>query len=57
MSRIVIDPLDLAAIVGLALLALGLGMVYLPAAFVVVGAFLILYAVLATRGRPTGGTS
>jgi hypothetical protein len=49
-----VDSIDVVAITGLACLAAGLALVYVPAAFVVVGAFLLLYAVLAQRsGGPT----
>lgn len=47
-----VDPIDLVALLGLFLLAFGAGLVFLPAAFVVVGGLLLLYAVMASRGAP-----
>lgn len=53
MKRVAIDPNTILALVGLAVLAIGLALVFLPSAFVVVGGLLILYAVLPDRS--TGG--
>jgi hypothetical protein len=50
-----IDPMDVLALVALAAVAIGVGMVYVPAAFVVVGVVLLAYVYLTTR--PTGGAS
>jgi hypothetical protein len=47
-----VDPIDLVALIGLAALALGVALVYYPAAFIVVGGLLLLYAVMASRGTP-----
>jgi hypothetical protein len=47
-----IDLLDIAAIAGTLLLAVGLALIWLPLAPVVIGALLLAYAVLAAR-RPT----
>jgi hypothetical protein len=46
-----IDRLDLIAVVGLALLATGIGLVSVPAALAVVGAALLVYAILASRSE------
>lgn len=51
MSRI--DPLDLLAVLGLAVLATGVGLVFIPAALIVIGAALLAYAILATRSGDT----
>ncbi len=48
--RIPLDPNDAVALVGLIALTIGAGLIYVPAAFVVVGSLLLIYAVLATRG-------
>ena len=46
------NHLDVIALVGLATLALGVGLLYQPAAaLVVVGASLLLYAILASRSE------
>ncbi len=50
MKRIHIDPNDAVAIIGLIALTIGAGLIYLPAAFIVVGSLLLIYAVLVTRG-------
>jgi hypothetical protein len=44
-----IDPTDLTAVLGLAILACGVALVSVPAALIVVGALILLYAVLASR--------
>lgn len=44
-----VDPIDVLAVIALALVAIGVAMIYVPAAFIVVGALLLLYAALATR--------
>ena len=47
MSRI--DVADLLAVVGLALLAVGLGMVYLPLALIVTGAIMLTLGIMGSR--------
>lgn len=49
MKRLTLDPLDLLAIVAVLLLTLGAGMIYLPAAPLVLGALLLAYAIFASR--------
>lgn len=50
--RIPLTPIDAIAIVGLACLAVGAGVLIAPAAaLVVVGAALLLYAVMASRSE------
>jgi hypothetical protein len=51
-KRLNIAPVDLLALIGLAVLAIGVGAVFIPAAFIVVGASLLIYAVMASRGAP-----
>jgi hypothetical protein len=48
-----VDPNTALALAGLAVFAIGLALVYLPAAFIAVGLLLILYAILPDRS--TGG--
>jgi hypothetical protein len=55
MKRPVVDTNTILAVVGLAALAAGLALVYLPASLVTVGALLILYAILPDRSA--GGTA
>ena len=50
MKRLPIDSNTALALTGLATLAVGLALVYPPAAFVAVGALLIVYAVLPDHG-------
>lgn len=50
MKRVTLDPNTALALIGLAVLAIGLALVFPPAAFVVVGTLLIVYAVLPDRG-------
>lgn len=47
MSRI--DVADLLAVVGMALLAVGLGMVYLPLALIVTGAIMLTLGIMGSR--------
>ena len=49
-----VDQNTLLALVGLAALAVGLALIYVPAAFAVVGGLLIIYAILPdqTQGGP-----
>jgi len=49
MKRRAVDVNALLALLGLVALAIGLGMVFLPAAFVAVGVLLIVYAVAPDR--------
>lgn len=44
-----VDPLDVLALLGVAILTIGVGMVFIPAALVVLGALLLVYAILASR--------
>jgi hypothetical protein len=55
MKRPMIDHNTALAIVGLAALAVGLALVYLPVAFIVTGALFIVYAILPdqTPGGPS----
>lgn len=53
MKRVALDPNTALALAGLVALAIGLALIYPPAAFVVVGVLLIAYAVLPDRS--TGG--
>lgn len=53
MKRVAVDTNTALALAGIIVLAIGLALVYLPAAFVAVGVLLILYAVLPDRS--TGG--
>jgi len=46
------DPVDVMAVAGVTVLAVGVAMVFVPAAFMVVGALAVLYAVAASRGTP-----
>jgi hypothetical protein len=46
MKRPTLDQNTVLALIGLAALAVGLALIYLPAAFVVVGGLLIVYAIL-----------
>lgn len=43
------DPLDILALLGLAVLTVGVGMVFVPAALVVLGSLVLVYAILASR--------
>lgn len=52
LSHIRLDPTDIVAAIGLALLTAGAGMVFIPAAFIVCGGLLLLYAVGASRHEP-----
>jgi hypothetical protein len=54
-KRPAVDPNTALALVGLAALAFGIGLVFLPAAFVVVGGLLLVYSILPdqTPGGPT----
>jgi hypothetical protein len=52
-KRVSIDSNTALALAGLLALAIGLALIYPPAAFVVIGALLILYAILPDRS--TGG--
>lgn len=55
MKRIQIDPIDALALVGLALIALGVAYrIGSDVALIVVGGAFLIYAILATR---TGGTT
>ena len=54
MKRVTVDPNTALALAGLVVLALGLALIFLPAAFVAVGVLLILYAIL--PDRTPGGT-
>lgn len=45
------DANTILALVGLAVLSVGLALVFLPAAFVVAGGLLIIYAVLPDRSN------
>ncbi len=47
-----IDPVDALAVLGVAVLALGAAMIYVPAAFIVVGGLALLYAIAASRSKP-----
>lgn len=52
--RLPLDTVDIIAVIGLACLAVGVGILIAPAAaLVVVGAVLLLYAVLASRSEVT----
>lgn len=55
MKRVSVDSNTVLALAGLIALALGLALIYPPAAFVVVGSLLIVYAILPDRsaGGPT----
>lgn len=53
MKRLTVDPNTALALAGLIALAIGVALIFPPAAFVVVGALLILYAILPDRS--TGG--
>lgn len=44
-----IDVADLLAAVGMALLAVGLGMVYLPLALIVTGAIMLTLGIMGSR--------
>lgn len=50
LSSISIDPIDAVALASVAVVAVGAAMVYVPAAFIVVGALGLAYAVAASRG-------
>lgn len=50
MTRLTFDPIDIIALVGLVTLAGGVALVSIPVALIVVGALLLIYAILATRG-------
>lgn len=47
-----IDPVDVVAVVGVVLLAVGIAMIFVPATFIVVGGLAVLYAVAASRSKP-----
>ena len=51
MSRIRLATTDAIALAGLGLLTIGAGLIYLPLAFVVPGAALLLWAIAASRGE------
>jgi hypothetical protein len=51
MNRLQVATLDIVALVGLVLVTIGAGMAWLPAAFLVSGALLLLYAIAASRGE------
>lgn len=53
MKRPTVDQNSALALVGTAALAVGLALVYLPAAFVAVGVLFILYAILPDQKGPT----
>lgn len=55
MKRPAVDQNTALALVGLGALAVGLALIYLPAAFVVIGGLLIAYAILPDR-PPEGPT-
>ncbi len=54
MKRPAIDQNTAIALTGLVALAIGLALFYLPAAFVVVGGLLILYAIIPDQKTPGG---
>lgn len=53
MRRWPLDHNSTLALFGLIAMAIGLGLIFLPAAFVAVGVLLIIYAVMPDRGGPT----
>lgn len=47
-----LDPLDVVACLGVLIVTIGVGMVFVPAALVVLGSLLLVYAILASRSAP-----
>lgn len=52
LASVFVDPIDVVALVSVAVLAVGAAMVYVPAAFIVVGLLGLAYAVAASRKEP-----
>lgn len=46
-----VDPVDVLAIASVAVVAVGAAMVFVPAAFLIVGALGLVYAVALSRGE------
>lgn len=46
-----IDPFDAMAVAGVAVLTVGVAMIFVPAAFIVIGGLSMLYAIAASRGK------
>lgn len=51
MKRLAVDQNTALAIAGLVVLAIGLALIFLPAAFVAVGVLLIVYAILPDQSK------
>lgn len=55
MKRPNVDPNTALALIGLIALAIGLALIYPPAAFVAVGGLLLVYAILPDQTQTPGG--